>query len=842
MFLRLLIFSSLLFTFLPLAEAQEQVHIDARTSERSVALGQPFSYEIEVTVEGNYDIHLASEPDFGNLQVERTFRAPSFTIRNGQATRSLKVSYQLRASSEGQFQINPPRIVVGTRTFTPPPRQVRVIPGSSAPGSSGSTNDRTPAQDRSASTLSSDIAFLEIEIDPDRSPFVGEQIRLRYDLYLNQRNRGMRASFPGDPPLDGFWVEDIGQQRPSRRSLASRQGRTWEVTPLREMVVFPLRPGPVQIDHLDVVLQRSSFFGPDESHEVSGEPITLEVRPLPDGAPEGFHENNIGTWQISVRPDSHTTRVGGGLTVTLTLDGLGRPGRLSAPLFKENDAFRVVNQEDRFEQSLRGIRIGGTRTFTYHLMALKEGIQELPSFRFVYFDPDKEEYQVITTSPEVITVEAGELPPQEAPAPASLPEVVSVDPYDGLHDLLPEGALGPPRSPFRELPSWVFLVPLLGLLLLAIEWLLPRLKGKARQESIRRKQLFEDLQLALDSGTGPVPDRCLKVLRRGLVEGFHFSLGAVTVEELEKISPALPLNEKTRDELLRLVEELIAARYSRNSQGEKQEFLGRTTRILKALGDSEVGTDGSVLATLPLTLILLGFVGPALLAILLIPAPAFSEAEPIQWEEAAVYWLDRAQRERDPTVDYNAGTAAARNGQLGEARFFLERAHHQGARHEALRENLAIVIDLVAQESPGVARFPYPTIGRTQFSTLGIWITALALWLALFLALLLRHFKKSDFPHARFLRSLLVVALLLSFSGLILTSYCHFSPEREHAVLLTSAELKDSPSRYGRVVNGPIPEGAILRVKETHSDGWYRVELPSGSRGWLPAGAIKILE
>ncbi len=794
------------------ALAQQDVDVNVTVQPRVVSPGDTLRYTVEVSVQGNYDINLQEPPNFDAFQVVGTSSAPSFFVQGGQATRSLTLQYTLRAPGRpGEYTIGPPRITVGTRQFTLPARDIRVSQQAPSP-------DPTP--DRPAATPSSpETAFIEIVVEPERSPYVGEQINLRYDLLVSQQGPRYRPQSPGDPPLDDFWVEELSQHLRSRGTFVRRGGRQYTASPIRMMALFPLREGPATIDGIEVPLVRSSFFGPDEQITATAQPIEINVRPLPPGAPDGFSDGNVGQWRLSVDQDTAGARVGGQIQLTARLEGTGRPNRLGEPRLVGGDAFEVIATTDAADTTTRGGVVGGWRTFTWRLMPLEEGRQPLPEVVFAYFDPEREEYIEDSVELGAIDVGPGTLPErQEAPTD---PDVPTEPPFtDSLHDPLPDGELTGSSAPTGP-PWWVFALPLAGLLLLLLEAPIRRRRSPQAAAKKRRKLLRKSALEALGTDTTATPERALKSLRLVLTEGFGARQGALTVDEVRQLGSSLELSPDLTNSLTDLVADLTRARYGGGTPLPSDQVHSRTSELIDALLDhlkaqptptAPTGTSAGATATsLILAITIATFATP----------------------------LANASDTTDLTTLYNDGTAAAHAGDLGQARLHFERALARGADHPSLHHNLTVVIDQVARESPGLATFPSQDFAATGIPARLPAAIAVFLWLALVFTLAMRF----DAGNQKLWRTGLITALALAIvASLAIAQARAFERDADLAIVIApGTHLHSGPSPHAsKVLDDPLPPGAVLRLHETQ-DRWHLMETPMGHRGWLPAPSSELI-
>lgn len=831
------------------AQAQQDVDISAEFVPKIAGPGETVEYRVQVSVDGNYDINLLRPPGFGSLHVVGTTSEPSFYIRGAQATRSLRLTYRIIAPQEpGEFPITSPKIIVGSRTLTPTSPPLRV-------SNTAATTRRGSSTDQERKERADQPAFIELVLSTDRDPYPGEQLQLRYELWIRQSQFGLHGSGFSDPPLDDFWVEELTDNPRQRRRNQRRYGTIWEVIPLRSLAIFPLRPGPAIIDGIDLPLTQRAVFGRQTELVARSTPLEIDVLPLPPDAPDGFSEGNVGRWQLSAELDSTSARVGGQIVLTAHVHGTGLPGQLGWPILEQNDDFRLLATEDSTQKHHTPMGVEGTRTFQFRLMPLKEGPLTTPPLTFSYFDPDKAEYITLNSKQLHIQVEPGELPAlHEAQEERATPAPTrTID----LHDPLPAGALADTTEPARP-PIWLFIPPIIALLLLLLEALLgPSIRAK-RAPGQRRRRLLQRAERALDeAGSPPDPDVLLKTLNMVLSKALGVQIGALSTKELRHALQPLHLPKELREQTLTLVDELIKRRYAPTAQNSA-DTLERTRALIKELINWQFATAERPAASAMTTTAVLILTSTLMIALSAHPT-AHAQTNPLSpdelieqaqqaaldedWESAAKTWRELAQTQDDPTFDFNAGTAFAYAGHLGHARWHLERAIANGAHTHEVRKNLDQVINEVKRRSPAHAAFTPQKLNALGLHLLAPWLTALALWLAIAIALLRRFsplLKKTTLFYP-----LLATALLLAILSAALSFYLHhFDQNARIGVVLTDQPpLRDAPSHHAAAQkNGAgLSSGAVFRLRQ-HRDGWSQVELPSGLTGWLPDDDLGLIQ
>jgi len=177
---------------------------------------------------------------------------------------------------------------------------------------------------------------------------------------------------------------------------------------------------------------------------VRGQPLAIEVRPLPEeGRPPGF-TGAVGSFTVAARAEPPALALGESLRLTLEIRGDGDLEGFAAPR-PELPGFHVEGVLDRHG--------AGERTITWDVAPTDAGAHAVPPLELATFDPSPPAgYRVLRTQPIPIEV----LPPAGPPAgpPAAR----------GVRD----------AAPARRLAPLAVAVPLLALLLLALVLVLRR--------------------------------------------------------------------------------------------------------------------------------------------------------------------------------------------------------------------------------------------------------------------------------------------------------------------------------------------------------------------------------
>jgi hypothetical protein len=129
---------------------------------------------------------------------------------------------------------------------------------------------------------------------------------------------------------------------------------------------------------------------------VTGEPLTLDVRPLPlEGRPATF-TGAVGRFTVATEAQPRELSVGEQLVLTLTIDGAGQLAAFDAPSLPPMPGFTSVGR--------LGDEPGPPRRIRYGLVATDASVDALAPVSFVSYDPETGSYRTQPTGPIAVRV------------------------------------------------------------------------------------------------------------------------------------------------------------------------------------------------------------------------------------------------------------------------------------------------------------------------------------------------------------------------------------------------------------------------------------------------------
>lgn len=424
------------------AAAAGSARVSAAVDRDRVQVGEPFELTIQVDSETQRGENLPEPvlPDLAALGLEivgvpATYRSTSssFSFGTGRGTTittrtSETLVYTLVPNKPGRIEL-PVHIVVGGTKIAAPRVPVVEVTGQAAPA------DPLPAGADEGPTEPQGDIFLWSRVDkPD--PYVGEQVT--YTLEVYERLPFPQIQLRQLPGFQDFWSEELPEGQTRQTTVG---GVVYRVHPGLRRALFPQRAGTLTLSPAEV--------GVGMRRRVRGRPTTLEVKPLPAGAPPGFSPNNVGVYTIDAGVDRNRVKVGEPFTLTVTIRGTGNIRVIDPGAWPDLPGLRRYDPKVD-TQVTAGAQIGGERRYAFLVIPERGGTLTIPAHTFHYFDPATASYKTATSAPIEITVD-GDAGAPAAPA-GDTPEAQIPAEEEGILAPIVEPASLPRTTPT---PSWL---------------------------------------------------------------------------------------------------------------------------------------------------------------------------------------------------------------------------------------------------------------------------------------------------------------------------------------------------------------------------------------------------
>ncbi len=431
--------------------------ITAVLTSSETALGTPVQLEIKIT--GANGVRPPSSIAADGLDIRYTGESQNFVMRNFQTSSSVTLTYTIMPMKTGTFTIPPQNVQAGNTTLRTPELTLHVVDAGNRSAGSNRAPANAPPEEQGK------LAFAEILL-PKKTAYLGEIIPIVLRIGFESHMR--LAQHPEPPQIDSQGLTVAKLQEP-QRNLENIGGRKYLVYSYKTAVAAArtgnLEVGPTQSRAVVLVPRRQStrrmpfdpFGGDDpfadpffsdpfgqflEQREITikSEPIALEVKALPAGAPPTF-AGAIGNFSMTADANPKRVQVGDPITIKAEVSGRGNFDRVNAPALSEEQGWHRYPPSANFKQD-DDVGISGTKTFEL-VVSPNEQKSSLPALAFSYFDPVKEKYVTLQSSAMPLTVEGSAVAssPAAVAANASPTPGKSTRPQDILQQLPKRGKI-----------------------------------------------------------------------------------------------------------------------------------------------------------------------------------------------------------------------------------------------------------------------------------------------------------------------------------------------------------------------------------------------------------------
>lgn len=363
------------------------------------------SIYITVSVKGKTFVSHPRLLGVENFSVRQAGSSSQMQIINGAVSSSKVFHYVLIPRKTGTFTIGPAVLDIGGQQYKSNTAIINIRGEEHGPQVAP-----TPNEERTA--------YMTARVNKS-NPYVGEQIVYTANFYTRIAFQNAQLDVP---EFTGFWKEQLGDVKNTQKVI---NGRLWQVSTV-SFALFPLESGELTIekttlsgDFVVAAKRPSSLFSnpffdsfyDTERKRFSSKPVKINVKPLPtEGKPADF-SGLVGNFSVSEEISSRKLEAGESTTLTVTVKGDGDLKKLSSPEIK-NGSFKIYDDKPIVKTMPTSSGLSETKIFKKAIVPLSPGQLTISSFKFSYFDPKKEEYIKIATSPIVLDVKPSSKPEQ----------------------------------------------------------------------------------------------------------------------------------------------------------------------------------------------------------------------------------------------------------------------------------------------------------------------------------------------------------------------------------------------------------------------------------------------
>lgn len=416
-------------------------------------------------------------------------------------------------------------------------------------------------------TLAQSDNFIEAAVDIE-SPFVGQPIIYTIRVFTT---RDIQNTSIVEPRFSGFGRSSFIADATVASEV--RQGVAYTVIE-HSLLLYPLRVGEQTIEPLRIEVPETPF---EAAISLQTAALTVNVQPLPEDVPIAF-KNAVGQFDIEASVDMTSVPAGSAVILSVTVNGTGNIEQIIAPDVNFPEAWRVFPRQPITDQNT--LRFA-TKTFQWTLLFDLEGIVEIPSIAFGFFNPQSQTYETRITASISVTVTEG--------IAASVEEsIVQQTAIEQSREPLPlkqsAQSLLPPIPPLLFWLLWI-ISPLIVLVL----WIPRRAKSRPRRERTRRvrgqRNVLKRTRDQLKAAQSAESREAYQQISIAIFDYLSLKSGleVTDADVKEKIGHLPP---KLQHLLLQCLEEAASGQYAPVSKEDVNTLLRQTMKILNAVEEA----------------------------------------------------------------------------------------------------------------------------------------------------------------------------------------------------------------------------------------------------------------
>ncbi len=398
-----------------LSYAQTEIQVQ---THNVVDLDEQFN--ITFIIEGeskSSDFNWSPGEDFQLLWGPQQGSSTSVQIVNGKTTKSVQktYSYVLKPVKAGKFTIAQASAKVGGRTIHSKPVSVEVVSSKSASGAARpSQGGQSSAQPKNGGVQGEDI-FLTLNLSR-RNVVVGEPITATIKLYQRVNVAGFESA--DFPTFNGFWSQELESPTNIEFTRETYNGTIYNSALLRKFILIPQQQGSVTIEPAELVCLvnvrvssggASIFDGFFDDYrtvrkKVSSKPVTVNVSPLPAGAPASF-AGGVGEFKVSARLSKDSLATHEAASLLVTVSGKGNVSLLEAPKVNLPPDMEVYDIKTSEKIDKGGM--SGSKYYEFPFIPRSHGDFVIEPIKYSYYDVNSNRYVTLETPALPVSVARG---------------------------------------------------------------------------------------------------------------------------------------------------------------------------------------------------------------------------------------------------------------------------------------------------------------------------------------------------------------------------------------------------------------------------------------------------
>ncbi len=577
--------------------AQGEINASAPSTVR---VNNAFNYTVSGEIQGQVSV----KPPPGIRIVSGPSQMVSYQSSNvnGKLTTVMQVNYTfvMIAEKKGDYVIPPATLSTGDESYKTGSVNVKAVAGASpsgeGSGSAGSTRSTEP-----------DPVIMQL-IPSKTELFEGEQLVISTKIYVRARNEMHSLS---SPDFEGFWVENLDPDQRAGNDVI--EGYNYNSQVVRRNLLTAQRKGEITIEpaSLDVtVLKRiqrrrsalDNFFDdpffddPFGNYErerkiVKSNTLTINIKPLPGGAPESF-KGAVGQFDVSAMLRSDSVQTNNALSLVININGKGNLNLINPPKVDFPPDLEIFEPKRTENVNHSSSGTVGSVSFEYVIIPRHNGNYRISPVNFSYFHRGKGQYETFNSSDFRFAAYGGEDEGSAISGQSGLfrEDVRNLD--TDIRFIKTGPASLRPVSSFLILNPFIYAIYGGGLLLVlfALFFWRKKLERKAdifyirnkKARKIARRRLKAAYHL-LQNNDDIFYEEILKAIWGYLADRLGINTADLSRERLTVEMNEKGIDDKLQSDVWSVIEESEYSRYSPESSGKMNELYEKAIACMQKI-------------------------------------------------------------------------------------------------------------------------------------------------------------------------------------------------------------------------------------------------------------------
>ncbi|MCM1377691.1 MAG: BatD family protein [Clostridium sp.] len=380
------------------------------------------------------------------------------------------------------------------------------------------------------------------------------------------------------PKFDGFVVEEDNRSNNVQQSFETVNGRTYKASVVARYIIFPQKAGKLTVKgntytisadameyYQDDYYQRMVVKRPVQLN-ITPNDLVIDVKSLPTPRPADF-SGGVGKFSISSSLPSQQYKTNQAANIVYTVSGQGNLKYVKLPdlnsLFPSQ--LEVFTPQSEVNAQVNGSNVSGNVKFTCSFMPTETGTFDIPTLKFVYFNPESGKYETAECKGYKITVGQG----------SDSDKSQSVRHFNAK--ILPIENLSFPSSPYiLNFIFWLwFIIPGAILLIAFIAYIrymkihsdMTALKSR-RAARIAKKRLRKAAVCLKNNDSDKFFDEMLSALWGYMAHKLKMPTSELTRQNILEMLTSHGVSEQTATKAISLLDDCEFAKYSPSGSSE----------------------------------------------------------------------------------------------------------------------------------------------------------------------------------------------------------------------------------------------------------------------------------